>query len=104
MTSPTQRSLKLLRGRGYATWVVEHWNHFSRKREDLFGAWDIIGVGEDGVIFVQTTSRTNVSARVKKIAENEYTPDIRKAGVRLEVHGWAKGTNGRWACRIVDVS
>ncbi|MDE2467327.1 MAG: hypothetical protein KGL35_00905 [Bradyrhizobium sp.] len=102
--SPTQRSLSHLRGLGYVCWIVEHWNHFTRRRQDLFGAWDILALREGEVLFVQTTSGSNVSARIRKIADNEYTPTIRKAGVRLEVHGWRKGANGRWALRTVDVS
>jgi hypothetical protein len=102
--SPTGRSLDALRALGYAPWVVEYWNSFSRKRVDLFGAWDIVAVGNGEIVFVQTTSGSNVSARVKKIADNEYTPLLRAAGVKLEVHGWRKSSRNRWVQRIVDVS
>lgn len=108
--SPTQSSLAALRAAGYVCWVVEYYNSFTRKRVDMFGAWDIIALRKDEVLFVQTTSSSNVSARVRKIADNEYTPAIREAGVRMEVHGWAKKpkVNGGkamvWKQRIVDVS
>lgn len=108
--SPTQSSLAALRAAGYACWVCEHWNSFTHKRVDLFGAWDILALRKDEVLFVQTTSGSNVSARVRKIADNEYTPAIREAGVRMEVHGWTKKPKVRggkamvWKQRVVDVS
>jgi hypothetical protein len=105
--SPTQNSLASLRAQGYICWIVEYYNSFSRKRVDMFAAWDLIALRENEVLFVQTTSASNVSARVKKIAGNEYTPDIRKAGVRLEVHGWSSkkvGNRRVYSQRVVDVS
>ena len=112
MSSPTQRSLKHLRDAGYKAWVTEYFNHHTRRRVDLFGAWDIAAVGNGEFLLVQTTSGSNVGARVKKIADNEYTGPLRDAGVRLEVHGWrqvkVKCKNGntvlRWKPRIIDVS
>jgi hypothetical protein len=108
--SPTQSSLAALRAAGYVCWVVEYYNSFMRKRVDMFGAWDIVALRENEVLFVQTTSGSNVSARVNKIADNVYTPAIREAGVRLEVHGWTKKPKVKgakamiWKQRIVDVS
>jgi len=86
--SPTQRTLKLMRDRGYTCFIVEYWHHFSRQRRDLFGFIDLLCLGENEVIGVQTTSYSNVSARVKKIAEHENVGAVRKAGVRILVHGW----------------
>lgn len=105
--SPTELSLAVLRAQGYACWIVEYYNSFTRRRHDLYGAWDIMAVREGEVLLVQTTSGSNVSARVKKIAENEYTPILRSANVRLEIHGWTKKKVGRrldYKQRIVDVS
>jgi hypothetical protein len=53
---------------------------------------------------VQTTSGSNVSARVAKIAEAEATPDMRAAGWKIVVHGWRKNAAGRWVLREVDCS
>ena len=39
-SSPTQRSLKLLRDEGYTAQVVERWNPHARVRQDLFGVID----------------------------------------------------------------
>jgi hypothetical protein len=40
------------------------------------------------VLAVQTTSRSEVSKRVRKIAESETVGRVREAGVRIVVHGW----------------
>jgi hypothetical protein len=101
--SPTQRSLKYLRDQGYTVEVVEHWNHFARKRQDLFCFADLLAIRENEVMLVQVTSGTNVSARVKKITESEHIDIVRKAGMSVFVHGWRKLKSG-WAPKIVDLS
>ncbi len=88
--SPTQRTLKELRSRGYLVQVVERWNPFARRRIDLFGFIDVIGIRRGEVLGVQATSASNVSARVKKIAEHENVGAVREAGIRIAVWGWDK--------------
>lgn len=104
--SPTQRSLEELRKLGYPLiQVVERWNSWARIRQDLFGFIDILAIDDNGtVLAVQATSRDNVAARVAKIAESESVIWVRKAGWRIEVHGWGKMASGRWELRRVDVS
>jgi hypothetical protein len=102
--TPTQRSLAHLRAAGWQVAIVEHWNPFARIRQDLFGVLDLLAVRDGVTLGVQTTSGSNVSARVRKIAESETVPALREAGWLLHVHGWRKGANGRWALREVDCS
>ncbi len=102
--SPTQRSLKHLREAGYLCQVTEVWNNWSRTRTDLFGVGDILAIRSGEILMVQATSRENVPHRVNKIAEHENTPQIRKAGIRLVVHGWGKMASGKWELREVDCS
>lgn len=103
--SPTRRSLAHLRKAGCVAQVVEHWNAFAKRRIDLFGIVDVVALSPDGqTIGVQATSLSNVSARVNKIAESESVAALRKCGWRLLVHGWGKGSNGRYRLREVDVS
>lgn len=106
MSGPTERSLKHLRRQGYIADVVEKWIPFVRKRKDLFGFIDILGVHkerEGDVIGVQATSATNVAARVEKIVNHENIGPVRKGGIKIVVHGWAK-RKGRWQLREVDLS
>lgn len=102
-TSPTQRSLELLRSRGYLCEVVEKWNPYARIRQDLFGFGDILAIREDEVLLVQTTSGSNMAARIQKIADHENVGAVRKAGIRIHVHGWRKLKSG-WACREEGLS
>ncbi len=102
-TSPTQLTLKNMRGRGYYSAVVEHWNSFIHKRQDLYGIIDVLGVGEEGTLAVQSTDITNMSKRVTKINESESISHILKAGWKVEVHGWRKVKN-RWQVKIVVVT
>lgn len=111
--TPTQRSLEKLRAEGYICQVVESFNSFTKQRKDLFGVIDILAIRENEILGVQTTSASSVSARVKKIADNELTPAIRKSGMGLVVHGWGKRVIGKfkngntkygYVCREVDCS
>ncbi len=102
--SPTQRTLAKLRKEGWLCAVVEKRNPVTKITNDLFGFIDILAIRGDETLAVQTTSGSNVSARVKKIAESEHVGRVREAGWGIHVHGWAKRANGRWECREVDVS
>ncbi len=104
MGSPTVRTLKHLRDNGYVAEVVEKWNAFARIRQDLFGIIDVVAVkpGTVGVLGVQTTSYSNVSARIKKSMANKVLPVWVRAGNRFVVHGWKKGVRGDSALRSVE--
>lgn len=104
MSSPTQRSLAELRKRGYLAQVVEKWIPAVKRRQDLYGFIDILAIREGEVVGVQATSGDNVASRVTKIAEHEHVGAVRKAGIRILVHGWRKNAAGRWTLREVDCS
>lgn len=102
--TPTQRSLKHLRDQGYLAQVVEKWIPQARRRQDLYGFIDILAIRDNEVLGVQATSRSNVSSRVRKIAESPHIDAVRDAGIRIEVHGWGKMASGRYEVRVEDVS
>jgi hypothetical protein len=97
MRSPTQRSLNLLRERGYLPYITETWNPYSKRRNDLYGFADIVAikVGEPGVLAVQTTSGTNLSARIKKAESLSAFRLWLAAGNPVEFHGWRKLLTGK---------
>jgi len=98
--SPTQLSLKSVRADGWTANVVERWNMFARVRQDLFGFIDIVAVKPgQPILGIQTTSRTNMSARINKIMEIQSAKDWSSSG-RILVHGWDK-KDGRWRCKSV---
>ena len=101
---PTQRSLELLRNRGYLVAVVERWNQHAGIRQDLFGFVDVLALRDGETLAVQATSSSNVSAHVQKIANHPHVDAVRKSGWRIVVHGWVKRASGRWEVREVDCS
>ena len=101
--SPTKRSLDLMRERGYHEEVVEKWNSFTKTKKDLFGFIDILCIKEGSVVGVQSTSYSNVAARVTKIREHELYPVVLASGIQILVHGWHK--KGRfWEVRELDIT
>lgn len=102
--SPTARTLAVLRERGYTAEVVERWIPGANIRRDLFGFIDVLGIRNNEVLGVQTTSDSHVAERIKKISESDNLAAVRKAGIAIHVHGWRKAANGRWTLREVDVS
>jgi len=101
--SPTQRSLKYLREQGYHVEIVEHWNSFTRQRKDLWTWCDLLAIRENEVLAVQVTASA-VANRIKKIEDSVTVGFVRKAGIRIEVHGHRKNSKGKYVMRIVDIS
>ena len=103
MSSPTARSLELLRELGYTAKVVEHWNQYAKIRQDLFGV-DILALkpGEK-VLVIQATTGANHAARRVKLQESGFDRLWVSAGARLEVWSWAKfgprGERKTWTVR-----
>lgn len=101
--SPMQLSIRLMKDEGYQTFIVEHWDAHAHCRRDLFGMFDLLALRRDRIVGVQTTSATNVSARIRKLTNHENIGIVREAGIVVEVHGWSKKEN-RWSCRREDLS
>lgn len=101
-STPTVRSLKLMRDRGYYSEVVERYNSFTKTRHDFAGFIDILCLGDGEIIGVQTTSFSNQSARIKKIREHENLQVVIDSGIRIVTHGWHKVKN-RWQVREIEV-
>lgn len=107
MTSPTSRSLELLRKRGYRVDIVERRIARGFVTKDLFGFIDLLAIRDGQVLAVQTTSGSNVAARITKLESDELAgamADVRALGWTIHVHGWRKLANKRWECREIDVS
>jgi hypothetical protein len=92
----TLRTTKHLRELGYLVATVEHYNSFTRRKHDLFGCIDLLAIGNGETLAIQVTSRSNMSARIKKIQDAEALPEMLRSKWRIIVHGWDRGTNGRY--------
>jgi hypothetical protein len=103
--SPTQRSIALLKTRGYTTAIVEKFNPHAGPfgiRQDLFGFGDLLALRKGEILLVQTTSGSNLSKRVTKIADSPLYPRVVESGMKVAVHGWRKLKAG-WACKEVEL-
>ncbi len=94
MSTPTSRTLALLRKEGKIVDVTEKWNAFTRQRKDLFGFIDLIALDTTNKITwgIQCTSTGNINARIKKICSEcrENALAWLNAGNMIEVIGWSK--------------
>ena len=110
MTSPTQRTLSLLREQGWSVAITEHWNSFTRRRQDMFGFVDLLAVREDEKpLLLQVTSGANTSARRTKILGIPEAKVCLQADMRIVVVGWRKlkvkrgGKAMRWAPKWEEI-
>lgn len=83
--------------------TVERWIPGANIRKDLFGWIDLLAIRDGETLAVQTTSWSNMSSRVNKIAESDTIDAVRKAGWTIWVIGWKKDKH-RWVHKITDVS
>ena len=92
--SNISRAMKILRKIGDICEKVEHWNHFARRRQDLFGVFDIISVCPLGAIkFIQVfgTERGEYSAHWQKMIDTQPELIHRLLGnskLSIELWGW----------------
>jgi hypothetical protein len=99
LSSLNQRTVALFTERGYSCTVVESYNSFTKRKKDLFGIFDVLAVGNQETVGIQITSKSNMAARMRKIQESEYLPEIIRSGWRVVVIGWFKKPNGRYDCK-----
>ena len=81
---------KRLTDDGYLVENVEKYNTFSRKKNDLWGFIDFLAIRRDEVLAIQVTSKSNMSARRKKMTEHENIGKVREAGIRIEIYDLKK--------------
>jgi len=109
--SNTSRTLEYIRSQGWEADKVEQYNSYSGTRKDMFGFGDIIAMGENSIIAIQSCGQA-FSAHNKKITEDERVAPLArlwvKNGGRLILMGWRKvklrpGAKAmRWKPRIKE--
>lgn len=106
MSSPTVRTLDLLRKEGWLCAVVERYNMHAKLRQDLYGFGDVLAIhaGIKQTMIVQTTTRSNLTSRVKKAKHLRSMLICLRAGVWVQFHGWYKDRSGVWRVAIVKVT
>lgn len=109
MSSPTQRSLAILRKQGWLCAITEKWNPHVKIRQDLFGFIDILAIKGNVIMGIQACVGDDTMKRVHKIAPLPAARVWLGSPNRLIcVHGWrkvgAKGKRKLWDCRITPVT
>lgn len=112
-TSPTTRTLKALRAKGYTCEVTERWCQFSKRRKDLLGFIDVFAIKEGRIVGVQATSGDNTSSRVAKIKAEPKAQAFLDAGGKILVIGWrqkvarkkdgSKAKRPKWCPKVIRV-
>ena len=106
-TSPTQRTLALLKNEGFTAGIVERFIKFGQfgKRIDLFNIIDIIAIKPGELWGIQSCGQA-FAEHDKTILEHENTPKWLEAGGKLQLIGWRKlkkvrgGKAMHWVPRI----
>jgi hypothetical protein len=92
----TLRTTKHLKEQGYMVATVEYYNAYTRRKHDLFGCIDLLAIGNGETLAIQVTSKSNMSARIKKIEDSAALPEMLRSGWRILVHGWWKNKSNRY--------
>lgn len=110
--TPTARSMAHLRDQGYHVVKVEYWSHFAKRRVDFGGFADVLAWRGDvpGVLAVQATTDSNVSARIRKVLASselrDRVTDWTLAGNQYQVWGWGlhgeRGKRKVWTVRRLN--
>jgi hypothetical protein len=87
----TVRTIAALTKDGWMAVRVEHWDHFSRRRHDLFGFLDVLAVRPGyPTRGIQVCAHSAGSTRMNKILDAPAAGILLSAGWWLEVWGWKK--------------
>jgi hypothetical protein len=114
--SPTQRTLRELRGQGRICGIVERWLQHAGPhglRQDLFGFIDLIALdSQRGIIGIQSCGQS-FSAHRRKIVDSDCTENViewLRCGGKVELWGWRKvklkrgGVAMRWKPRVEEIT
>lgn len=114
--SNTSRTLEYIRSQGWVADKVEQFNAYAGKfgqRKDMFGFGDIVAMGENSIIAIQSCGQS-FSEHNRKITEDEKVAPLAllwlQNGGRLILIGWRKvklkrgGKAMRWQPRIKEYS
>jgi len=86
--SPVQRTLDWLRKHGYEAAKTEHWNHFAKRRQDLYGFVDVLAVNADQLLAIQCSDDAHHAGHKAKILKNKAA---RLLAYHAEVEIWSWG-------------
>lgn len=103
MSIATEKTLKLIRSKGFNPWIVEKFNQWSGRRTDLYYIIDIVFLTRKGVIGVQSCTSSFAEHQKKlQIDEEKNTKQwLMTKGNQLILIGWRKIKRGKNDSRMV---
>jgi len=90
--SPVSRTLQWLRAHGYEAQRVEHWNHFAKRRVDLFG-FDVMAVNTDHALLIQVTDDTHRAEHEAKLKQSKPAQLLARH-MHVELWSWGLKLTG----------
>lgn len=94
--SNTSRTLEYLRSQGWLADKVELWNPYAGKfgqRKDMFGFADIVALGENSIIAIQSCGQAYSEHEKKILTDEVASPNAQRwleCGGRIILIGWRK--------------
>lgn len=107
--TPTQRTIKYFKDRGYQVGIVEKYNSFIKIRQDLFGFIDLIAIGHGQTLAIQQTSGSHLAEHINKIQASDKLAECLNSDWIVLAVGWRKlkkkrgGKAYTWTPKIVRV-
>lgn len=91
-----------LKKQGYSVDKAESYNAIVKRKKDLFRFIDFVGIHptKKELLAIQTTSKSNLSARIKKAENLKDFWNWLGTGNPVVFHGWYKNRN-RWEVKEV---
>jgi len=86
-----ERTLDWLRKAGYTVAKTEHWNHYARIRQDLFGFIDVLAVNHVHLLALQVSHEDRHADHVKKVMT---TPVAKELCYYMDIEVWSWGKRG----------
>jgi hypothetical protein len=83
-----ERTLAWLREHGYEAAKTEHWNHFAKRKQDLYGFIDVLAVSEHHLLAIQVTDDAHRSEHERKVLNNKVA---RLLVYHMDIELWSWG-------------
>jgi len=94
-----QRSREHLMSLGYRVTMVETYNAFSGRKQDLFGIFDFLAIGNGHTVGVQVTSDSAKANRRSKIEASPHYHEWKATGNKVLLLTYGKNKRGHWKAR-----
>jgi hypothetical protein len=86
-------TLKWLRDHGYAATKTEHWNHYAKRRQDLFGFIDVLAANDHHLLGIQVSDDSHVAQHRGKVLENKVA-QLLACHMAIEIWSWGLRLTG----------